>query len=129
MVLMMQNNQLVQIVNEFYTTIDPLTVTYINKLIAISLPLIDRIKLYAFLVSLMPEVGEALKTFTESMVTSRYLKHIYNREINNNMRGLFYKYNDILKEKRAASIEKTKALKTAIINRANLFGQNNSAKK
>ena len=53
------NSPLVGIVNEFYDTIDPLTLTYLNKLIATSIPLIDRIKLYIFLASLMPEFGEA----------------------------------------------------------------------
>lgn len=100
------NSPLVGIVNEFYDTIDPLTLTYLNKLIATSIPLIDRIKLYIFLASLMPEFGEALEVFMETM--NPMWLNIYTTSLNHNMKGLFYKHGDVLETKRAKSILKSK---------------------
>ena len=124
--LRFRNNDLVNIVNEFYDAIDPLTLTYLNKLIATAIPFIDRIKLYIFLVSLMPDFSDALAIFIESINESQWLEYRYNKKLDENMRGLFYKYNDVLKEKRAKSIEQTKErkemLKTAMKNRANQLG-------
>lgn len=100
------NSPLVGIVNEFYDTIDPLTLTYLNKLIATSIPLIDRIKLYIFLASLIPEFGEAFAMFLET-INPMWL-NIYTTKLNHNMQGLFYKHGDVLQTKRAASLLKSK---------------------
>ena len=100
------NSPLVGIVNEFYDTIDPLTLTYLNKLIATSIPLIDRIKLYIFLASLIPEFGEAFAMFLETM--NPMWLNIYTTSLNHNMQGLFYKHGDVLQTKRAASLLKSK---------------------
>ena len=110
------NSPLVGIVNEFYDTIDPLTLTYLNKLIATSIPLIDRIKLYIFLASLIPEFGEAFAMFLETM--NPMWLNIYTTSLNHNMQGLFYKHGDVLQTKRAKSLlkskERTKMLKDGI---------------
>ena len=114
--LSLLNGPLVGIVNEFYDTIDPLTLTYLNKLIATSIPLIDRIKLYIFLASLMPEFGEAFALFLETM--NPMWLNIYTTSLNHNMQGLFYKHGDVLQTKRAKSLlkskERTKMLKDGI---------------
>ena len=114
------NGPLVSIVNEFYDTIDPLTLSYLNKLIATSIPLIDRLKLYIFLASLIPEFGEAFAVFLETM--NPFWLNIYTTNLNHNMKGLFYKHGDVLQTKRANSLQKTaervQALKAGIKSRA-----------
>ena len=51
-----KNAGLVTVIDKFTNAADPLTLTFLNKLIALSLPLIDRVKLYIFLGSLMPDL-------------------------------------------------------------------------
>jgi len=100
---------LVVIVNKFYDKLDPLTRTYLNKLIATSIPLIDRIKLYIFLASLIPEFGKQFAEFLKSMTPN--LLNLYTTELNHNMHGLFYKHREKLQTKRDTSILKAQKRK------------------
>ena len=56
----------------------------------------------------MPEFSDALEVFMNIMKYMPFLRYRYTKKVTDNMRGLFYKYNDVLKEKRAKSIAKTK---------------------
>ena len=53
----------------------------------------------------MPEFSTAFTAFMTNMTP--YKQSLYTTELNNNMRGLFYKHKDVLRTKRAESIQKS----------------------
>jgi len=109
-----KNPDIVTILNEMYDTLDPLTLTYLNKLIATSIPLIDRLKLYIFIASLMPELSDAFVEFLESIKVNNDLLGNYTKELNNNMKGLFFKNNKKITEIRDKAKEQPNMMESML---------------
>lgn len=125
-----KNDKLVTILNTLYDTLDPLTLTYLNKLIATSIPLIDRLKLYIFIASLMPELSEAFVGFLVTMKEDDKLSDQYNEELNKNLNGMFYKNREKVIQKRAEAKERPNMMESMLpFGKQNTNGKTNGKTK
>lgn len=98
--LIMHDPLLFATVNEIYDSMDPTTMTFLNKLFTNAIPYINRIKLYILLAEMFPALQLEMEAAFLHMKEMPYLERIYNKRIDDNMKHLMYKYRKEIKQNR-----------------------------
>ena len=113
----MHDPLLYKIVDKVYGQMDPQTMIYLNKLFVTALPVINRIKLYMFLLSLYPELEAAISEAFINQETNPALGIKYNKAIDKEMKALLYKYRKPLVKEREKAKQEQRELKKALLSK------------